>query len=85
VEQKTLSSFSVEYELNAWLLTPEDRRTVLSMLYQNIQDVFNEYGVQIVSPDLQTQPDKPIVVPKSKWFAPPATRNDTSPPDEHAA
>jgi len=34
--------------------------------------VFNEYGVQIMSPHYVLDPKEPQVVSKDKWFAPPA-------------
>lgn len=51
----------------------EDRASkalVLDALHANIQDAFNEYGVQIMSPNYETDPD----VPRDKWFAAPAAR-----------
>ena len=81
VLQSTLSDFYVEYQLNVPLAVPERRAWVQSDLYQNIQDVFNEYGVQIMSPHYFADPPFPQVVPKSNWFAPPATdsRADDAP------
>lgn len=40
----------------------------------NVQDVFNEYGVQIMSPHYRFDPAEPGVVPKARWFEPPAAR-----------
>ena len=37
-----------------------------------IQDAFNEFGVQILSPNFEAQPDQPVLVPRSKWHEPPA-------------
>lgn len=85
VRQKTLLNFSIEYELNAYLREPEERRPVLSMLHQNILDLFNEYGVQIMSPQFHTQPDKRLVVPKSHWFMPPAKQAASVPPEDQDA
>jgi small-conductance mechanosensitive channel len=72
VLQRALSDFSVEYELRARLETSAERAQVLSDLHKQIQDVFNEFGVQIMSPAFEAQPDRPVVVPKSRWFAAPA-------------
>jgi hypothetical protein len=41
-------------------------------LHQNIQDSFNEYGVQIMSPNYIADRASPTVVPKERWFAAPA-------------
>jgi hypothetical protein len=46
---------------------------VLSELHGHIQDIFNEHGVQIMSPHFLMQPPHPVVVPKSDWFAAPAS------------
>jgi small-conductance mechanosensitive channel len=72
VLQRALSDFFVEYELRAHLELPADRAQVLSDLHTQIQDAFNEFGVQIMSPAFESQPERPIVVPKSRWFAAPA-------------
>jgi hypothetical protein len=42
-------------------------------LHAQIQDAFNEYGAQIMSPHFESQPKKPVVVPKSAWYAPPVS------------
>src|SRR5207247_10525602 len=72
VLQRSLGDFYVEYRLLVHLLPlerPEERPMVLSELHAQIQDVFNEYGVQIMSPHFRMQPPQPVVVPKSAWFA----------------
>jgi small-conductance mechanosensitive channel len=74
VLQLGLSDFYVEYELNARLERPERRFWVQSDLQAHIQDVFNEHGVQIMSPHYWQDPARPQVVPKSDWFLPPARR-----------
>ena len=50
--QTALSDFYVEYRLvcQAVPSEPRPRAVVLSALHANIQDVFNEHGVQIMSP-----------------------------------
>ena len=74
VYQTALSDFYVEYRLvcHAVPSGPRPRVTVQSALHQNIQDVFNEYGVQIMSPHYESDPEAAKVVPKSKWHEPPA-------------
>lgn len=72
VNQTALSDFYVEYELNAHLGEPAQRMAVLSRLHANIQDVFNENSVQIMSPHYLDDPAKPHIVPKSDWYLPPA-------------
>ena len=44
----------------------------MSSLSATIQDVFNEYGVQIMSPNYVLDPTAPKVVAKKDWFAAPA-------------
>jgi small-conductance mechanosensitive channel len=72
VLQRSLADFFVVYELIATIEEPRLRPTVMSELLANIQDQFNEYGVQILSPHYMSQPDKAALVPKAKWFAAPA-------------
>jgi hypothetical protein len=47
-------------------------------LRRNILDVFNEYGVQIMTPAYEGDPAAPKIVPKDQWFRPPASRGETS-------
>jgi small-conductance mechanosensitive channel len=74
VIQAALSDFYVEYELVATATSeaPGQRARILSALNANVQDVFNEYGVQIMSPHYRGDPAQPQVVPKERWFEPPA-------------
>ena len=74
VRQTALSDFYVEYRLVAYspIDHPVLRIDMLSALHSNIQDVFNEHGVQIMSPHYMTDPAEPQVVPKARWYTPPA-------------
>jgi small-conductance mechanosensitive channel len=74
VVQTALSDFYVEYRLVAWASTsePQPRARLMNDLHANIQDVFNEYGVQIMSPHYLGDPTQPHVVPKEQWYAAPA-------------
>jgi small-conductance mechanosensitive channel len=72
VLQKSLDDFYVSYELNAYTTTPEQMAPIYSELHQNIQDAFNEYGVQIMSPNYEADRDVPTFVPKERWYEPPA-------------
>jgi small-conductance mechanosensitive channel len=72
VFQRQLSDFYVEYELRAHLDAPEQAARARSDLHMNIQDAFNEFGVQIMSPHFESQPDRAVVVPRSRWHATPA-------------
>ncbi|GAA5165516.1 mechanosensitive ion channel family protein [Viridibacterium curvum] len=76
VYQRALSDFYVEYEVFAHINEPLHRIRILSLLHANIQDQFNEHGVQIMSPHFFDQPAEAVVVPKAKWFAAPADKPD---------
>ena len=43
-----------------------------SHLHQNIQDAFNELGVQIMSPHYLGDPAQAKIVPREQWYQPPA-------------
>jgi small-conductance mechanosensitive channel len=79
VLQTALSDFYVQYSLRARLRNPLRRPAVLSALNANVQDVFNEHGVQIMSPHYFADPDTPVVVPKERWFEPPAGESGSMP------
>jgi small-conductance mechanosensitive channel len=74
VFQTALSDFYVEYRLvcQAIPTEPRPRAEVLSSLLANVQDVFNEHGVQIMSPHYLGDPAQQKVVPKERWYATPA-------------
>lgn len=50
VLQTGLNDFYVTYELNAYTAQPNLMATIYAELHQNIQDKFNEAGVEIMSP-----------------------------------
>ena len=50
VVQTALNDFYVGYELNASTVNPKNMQNIYSKLHQNIQDKFNEAGVEINSP-----------------------------------
>jgi small-conductance mechanosensitive channel len=69
VMQRALNDFYVEYGLFIVVERPAERYLILSDLHEQIQDAFNEAGVQIMSPHFVAQPDQPVVVPKDRWHA----------------
>jgi small-conductance mechanosensitive channel len=73
VFQTALADFYPEYLLvcQAIPCDAQLRAEVMSQLHANIQDVFNEYGVQIMSPNYLGDPDNEKLVPKSEWFKAP--------------
>jgi small-conductance mechanosensitive channel len=57
VLQNRLDDFYVFYELNAYTDTPSRMLNIYSDLHQNIQDKFNEAGVEICSPHFSSLRD----------------------------
>ena len=72
VLQKSLDDFYVKYELNAYTDAPQKMAAIYSELHRNIQDAFNQYGVQIMSPHYLGDPATAKIVPKDSWFKSPA-------------
>jgi small-conductance mechanosensitive channel len=74
VFQVALSDFYPEYRLvcQAVPSEPRPRAEVMSLLHANVQDVFNEHGVQIMSPHYLGDPAQAKVVPREQWYAAPA-------------
>jgi len=74
VYQRGLADYYVEYELFAYMDKPLNRVPTLSALHGNIQDQFNLYGVQIMSPHFALQPKNNVVVPPEQWYKAPASQ-----------
>ncbi len=74
VFQTSLSDFYPEYRLVCYASPekPLPRAVVLSTLHANIQDVFNLYGVQIMSPHYVMDPNAEKVVTAERKFLSPA-------------
>lgn len=72
VRQTALLDFYVKYTVLVCLDQPRQRVPILHALHANILDAFNEYGVQITSPNYESDPGELKVVPKSQWYAAPA-------------
>ncbi len=70
--QAGLEDFYVKYTLLVCLERQQSRPFTLDALHANIQDLFNEYGVQIMSPNYVVDPAAPKLVAKRDWFAAPA-------------
>jgi small-conductance mechanosensitive channel len=71
VIQRGLDDFAVRYSLVCCVNTPSDRTTALDELHANIQDAFNEQGIQIMTPAYEGDPARPKTVPKERWYPPP--------------
>ncbi|HXV20190.1 MAG TPA: mechanosensitive ion channel domain-containing protein [Desulfuromonadales bacterium] len=72
VRQTALDEVYVRYELNAYTDSPHGMTRIYSDLHQNIQDAFNAYGVQIMTPRYAFDREPPAVVPPERWHEPPA-------------
>lgn len=72
VLQTSLGDFAVTYELNAHCSNPTSMPQLYSALHRNILDVFNEYGVAIMTPAYVSDPAEPKIVPAGQWYAVPA-------------
>jgi len=69
-----LGDFAVTYEINVYCQEAGRMMAVYTDLHRNILDVFNEYGVQIMTPAYEGDPEIPKVVPREQWHLPPAAR-----------
>lgn len=88
VLQKALGDFAVTYEINAYTCEPRSMYQLYTALHSNILDVFNEFGVQIMTPAYEMDPEQVKIVPKDRWYAEPAIRpqsEDAGPPEKQAA
>ncbi|HEU0006721.1 MAG TPA: mechanosensitive ion channel family protein [Terriglobia bacterium] len=72
VLQKSLGDFAVTYEINVYTDQPQAGPRLYAALHRSILDVFNEYGVQIMTPAYEGDPEQAKLVPKDKWFELPA-------------
>ena len=70
--QTALNDFYVEYTMIVRINEPSRRIVILSDVHAHIQDVFNEFGVQIMSPNYEADPAQAKVVPRDEWFKAPA-------------
>jgi small-conductance mechanosensitive channel len=57
VLQTSLDDFYVSYQLNAFINKPVKQALIYSNLHQHIQDVFNEKGIEILSPHYRAERD----------------------------
>jgi small-conductance mechanosensitive channel len=76
VLQRALSDFYIDYRLvcQASPETPRARAELLHALHANIVDVFNEHGVQIMSPHYLGDPAEPKLVPPAPARVVPVAR-----------
>jgi small-conductance mechanosensitive channel len=86
VLQTALNDFYVSYELNAYTDVPIEMQFIYSELHENIQDRFNEAGVEICSPHFSSLRDgNTIAIPaqnRPRGYTAPAFRVSDSRMDE---
>ncbi|HBW6708472.1 TPA: mechanosensitive ion channel [Klebsiella pneumoniae] len=72
VRKLGLLDWYTSYELQVRLLPTTKLPDGRNALHSSIIDVFNEFGVQIMSPNFVMQPKAAVVVPQEAWYAAPA-------------
>lgn len=72
VRQLSLMDWYIAYELQVCLLPEVPLADARNELHSNIQDVFNEFNVQIMSPNFVLQPESSVMVAKEDWYTAPA-------------
>ncbi|MFD2513989.1 mechanosensitive ion channel family protein [Pontibacter locisalis] len=68
VLQTSLDDFYVSYQLNAYTFTAGKMAFIYSNIHQNIQDKFNEAGIEILSPHYRAQRDGNMVTIPSAYL-----------------
>lgn len=76
VRQLSLMDWYIAYELQVRLLPGQSLAAARNELHSNIQDVFNEFNVQIMSPNFVMQPEGAVMVAKENWYPAPASAPD---------
>jgi small-conductance mechanosensitive channel len=69
-----LGDFAITYQINAYTAESTRMARLYNELHRNILDVFNEHGVQIMTPAYEGDPEEPKIVPKDKWQWPPPAK-----------
>jgi small-conductance mechanosensitive channel len=69
---KSLGDFAVVYEINVPCGEVSTLPRQYTALHQNVLDVFNEHGVQIMTPAYEGDPAEPKIVKPQDWHLPPA-------------
>ncbi|WP_130972586.1 mechanosensitive ion channel family protein [Klebsiella pneumoniae] len=72
VRKLGLLDWYTSYELQVRLLPTTKLPDGRNAMHSSIIDVFNEFGVQIMSPNFVMQPKAAVVVPQEAWYAAPA-------------
>lgn len=69
VLQTSLEDFYVSYQINAYVREANKQATIYSNLHQNIQDVCNEKGIEILSPHYRAARDGSMSTIPSSYLA----------------
>jgi small-conductance mechanosensitive channel len=72
VLEKALGDFAITYELNVYCTNVQAMARLYAELHRNVLDVFNEHGVQIMTPAYEGDPEQPKVVAPKDWYTAPA-------------
>jgi small-conductance mechanosensitive channel len=68
VLQTSLDDFYVSYQINGYTKEPNQQVVIYSHLHQNIQDVCNERGIEILSPHYRYERDGNVTsIPEKYW------------------
>ena len=78
VLQTSLGDYAITYELNAYCPDAHNMIPLYSKLRGNILDLFNEYGVAIMTPSYVADTPEPKIVHKDDWYQVPAKPDDPS-------
>ncbi|SEG34771.1 mechanosensitive ion channel family protein [Marinobacterium lutimaris] len=81
---KKLGDYGIEYQLNVYVSGPTHLPHRYADLHRNILDVFNEYGVAIMTPSYVADPADAKLVPPEDWFAAPAKAPEANAPAARA-
>ncbi len=74
VLQTELGDFAITHQINVYCDTARTMAITRAALHRCILDVFNEYGVQIMTPAYEGDPEQPKIVPKEQWHTAPAAK-----------
>lgn len=70
VLQLSLDDYYITYQLNAYTKQPNRQAVIYSKLFENVQDVFNEAGIELMSPRFYALRDgHDVNIPKSYHHA----------------
>lgn len=73
VLQTALGDYAINYELNVYIDDANSMAALYSLLHRNIVDVFNEYGIAIMTPSYVADPQENKIVPEEEWYKAPAS------------